>query len=804
MEGGALFNPGFLGGNFLWWIGEVADDSTWRENISESKIKDKDQTPGWGYRYKVRIIGLHDQEESSIKSDQLPWAQVMYPITAGGGQGGSFQTPAIRQGNFVFGFFLDDQDKQVPVIMGVLGNNSKTKLNTKTGLTGGKNFTPQSHYSRTQKRDPTKRTADSELTTNKPGSGEFPSQESADAVHLECVRDVKKDDVLKRKHALACPDPHEDSPMKSIQTIMENLTEKIQSIQKSLQFYANAAALPVKNALKEIDRVISEAAAEIAKHMKEIYAKVQNFVTDTFNKTAQPLLNLAPPTFRTDLLKKQLKGFEALVCIFNKIIKGLLDQILNALKNAFNRKGKSSGSGTGPTPQTDLDPRLAGQGNTPPISNTLGNQGSGNLGTGGGVGGTGTGGLGTGAGGGNTPGGGGGINDATDINDTPRIPLPTQPQVGTPSEFDTDFPISPLPPSGFYSPSPICDTEELISEVLGGNLNEIMQAFDAAVTPIVFASRDFLSLGDYSGTTYAKQILGAKPQKIVRKAVSPAAVRATLSSGELQSEMVRLLATQLGARQFRSSVNDDRDFVQNPIEGLKSILASIPGVSGGNLRDLLISAASIGSETPLFLTPGTLASFIDSTVNFLRTGDLTRGFSALAGVLQGTNRTTLGNIGSAFDAMKSGNITGLVKSLGPLVGIDPQLSDLVTDFIEDPATAAFGIVDDLIGGLGAIGGINFDVGSALSFISSITEFFSCDPKPECSPNDTFTLQEGGSGKPGVENPNLINIGDAAIEKAENFEDNNTQNDRQGSFAPVSLQVIPFEDDAEEEPDGGET
>ena len=36
----------------------------------------------------------------------------MYPITAGGGQGGSFQTPALKQGNFVFGFFLDSQDRQ--------------------------------------------------------------------------------------------------------------------------------------------------------------------------------------------------------------------------------------------------------------------------------------------------------------------------------------------------------------------------------------------------------------------------------------------------------------------------------------------------------------------------------------------------------------------------------------------------------------------------------------------------------------------------------------------------------------------
>ena len=52
--------------------------------------------------------------------------QVMYPITAGGGQGGSFQTPGIKQGCFVFGFFLDGSDEQVPIIMGVLGNNAKT------------------------------------------------------------------------------------------------------------------------------------------------------------------------------------------------------------------------------------------------------------------------------------------------------------------------------------------------------------------------------------------------------------------------------------------------------------------------------------------------------------------------------------------------------------------------------------------------------------------------------------------------------------------------------------------------------
>ena len=133
MEGGSLFNSGFLGASFNWWIGQIASDSTWRDNILPGKFENKDQIPGWGRRYKVRIIGLHDQGETEIPSDQLPWAQVMYPVTAGGGQAAASQTANLRQGMLVFGFFLDEKEQQVPVIMGVLGNNAQTPLATKIG-----------------------------------------------------------------------------------------------------------------------------------------------------------------------------------------------------------------------------------------------------------------------------------------------------------------------------------------------------------------------------------------------------------------------------------------------------------------------------------------------------------------------------------------------------------------------------------------------------------------------------------------------------------------------------------------------
>ena len=145
MEGTALFNSGFLGASFNWWVGQIADDSTWRDNMLPGKHQGKDEVPGWGRRYKVRIIGLHDKEEESITSDQLPWAQVMYPITAGGGQGNSGQTANLRQGMFVFGFFLDGQDQQVPVIMGILGNNAQTSLKTSIG-NDESNFAATSGY----------------------------------------------------------------------------------------------------------------------------------------------------------------------------------------------------------------------------------------------------------------------------------------------------------------------------------------------------------------------------------------------------------------------------------------------------------------------------------------------------------------------------------------------------------------------------------------------------------------------------------------------------------------------------------
>ena len=91
------------------------------------------ENKGWGRRYRVRIVGLHEQGEGVTPSEKLPLANLMYPVTAGSGNAASMQSPNLRQGNIVYGFFFDGQEMRIPVIMGVLGNNAQTERATTIG-----------------------------------------------------------------------------------------------------------------------------------------------------------------------------------------------------------------------------------------------------------------------------------------------------------------------------------------------------------------------------------------------------------------------------------------------------------------------------------------------------------------------------------------------------------------------------------------------------------------------------------------------------------------------------------------------
>jgi len=403
MEAGTLFNPGFLGASFLWWVGQIADDSTWRENIHEGNYEDKYSIPGWGKRYKVRIIGLHDQGETEIPSDQLPWANIMYPVTGGGFQANSGASSQLRQGNMVFGFFLDGQDQQVPVIMGVLGNNSQTELSqiigdnsvtnaqagsiAKSGYSTGKKskgnakeITPdqdkvikQPARKGTTAKHPSGSANSTPTTANDPnssginedaenaaaqvgldaierdraaraaarqeaGPGAPPAPGAAlenESVHQITAGDVKRSAKCDEKIVLLKPDAQNNliqSALKGIQTVIENLTNKIDKYLQAIQSYVDA----VSSTINSLQKLIRDAACEIAKYIKILMDKVMEYAMKILNKGMNAVVAALPSSLRYQFSDMKEILTELCMCLYNKLMDGMCDLIAGVLNDALN------------------------------------------------------------------------------------------------------------------------------------------------------------------------------------------------------------------------------------------------------------------------------------------------------------------------------------------------------------------------------------------------------------------------------------------------------------------------------------
>ena len=363
MEGGSLFNPGFLGGSFLWWVGQIADDSTWRKNKVPGKFITTKDIPGWGERYKVRIIGLHDQGESVIPSEELPWAQIMYPVTAGGGQARSSQTSNLRQGNMVFGFFMDGQDQQIPVIMGVLGNNLATPLskeskndrvtNEKPGPLGTSGHSkPSGDTSKVEENAEDSAPDDGLLTEPIVQDGETPAKyepnssdapknftnESAgDSVHIQTIADVRRSNKYRECIPLMKPDdPDEtiDSAMKGIQTLLDTLTGKIDGFLSTIESYVDSASGALSS-ISAVKNYMQGLGCQMAKYMKVITDKMMEYTNKVMNEAMTDVVSAMPSHLRFQFSDIKEQSLSAVSCLYSKLSDDLCGILGDILANVF-------------------------------------------------------------------------------------------------------------------------------------------------------------------------------------------------------------------------------------------------------------------------------------------------------------------------------------------------------------------------------------------------------------------------------------------------------------------------------------
>jgi len=95
----------FLGRNGFYWFFGV--------------VEDRNDPLRMG-RVRVRIIGYHTENKNDLPTEDLPWASPILPITAASISGVGSAPIGPIEGTRVFGFFIDGESAQIPMILGSL------------------------------------------------------------------------------------------------------------------------------------------------------------------------------------------------------------------------------------------------------------------------------------------------------------------------------------------------------------------------------------------------------------------------------------------------------------------------------------------------------------------------------------------------------------------------------------------------------------------------------------------------------------------------------------------------------------
>ena len=340
-----LFKKHFYGKDgFVWWIGQIPDEKTWRTNIPGMSTASNKEHDGFGWRYKVRIMGYHPASKE-LPDEQLPWCGVVFPVTAGSGAGGASMSPNLRQGNFVYGFFLDGDDGQMPVIMGVIDNNDYTAIQKDIPEVP---FVPFSGYTS----NPGKLTRaalpliqDLELVAKAfKFPGEVQSINNDTAIESSTGYDGRSDGATREQfidgskvEPIPVPTLKEKAPLPRIQKEVQNLIADVQRYKKSLTDWETKVSTKVDDVDAAIQKSMKNATKMISGNVKTILKEVQQNVTSKLNFNLKDKYFDLFPTERPALKAAVETANDAIACMFKGLIDGLFDMVGGFLENAVDK-----------------------------------------------------------------------------------------------------------------------------------------------------------------------------------------------------------------------------------------------------------------------------------------------------------------------------------------------------------------------------------------------------------------------------------------------------------------------------------
>ena len=326
-----LLKTNFLGKDgFRWWIGQVAPEDAQGDQINQIGNT-------WGSRVKVRIYGYHPPNETELSNEDLPWAQVLLSPQGGSGKANRARSLRISPGATVMGVFLDGEDAQQPVILGLFASTPDYYGGTEEYTSP---FQPFTGYTSKIKPNP------DFIVKNEGGDSSSSSQKSPRFLTKEIVEDLnekleKGEAQLKQlidsgelQQSLSDASEELTNVLKSgaVQTGLSDTKEIVEGLKKKYGF-------PEVQAFKDIGKevVLASGVAQMANN-----TKVTNGIKNTLKNSLPDIKNSVPK----DKFKEISSVSKQLVSSTKPMIKDMVNttfdelapQLNGGLKNLYKKE----------------------------------------------------------------------------------------------------------------------------------------------------------------------------------------------------------------------------------------------------------------------------------------------------------------------------------------------------------------------------------------------------------------------------------------------------------------------------------
>ena len=331
----SLLHTNFLGrDSFTWWIGQVADPSVWRDQSTAigTDVDASKESTAWAYRCKVRIIGYHPFDGNILEDKDLPWAHVLTPAAQGTAQGGLGETPSLVGGECVFGFFLDGDEAQQPVIFGAL-HKPPSAVNKITPELIAKekssSFKPFTGFNSANPKGSTQTTPPKNKTLGTPNNtGEKPSGTSKSNDQDRLVKESAADTEFGSSTDTTIPNGCEDGFLSEITNAIRSFLKTVNSLTSFLGVYVNS----VKNLLTDIKNVVRKSGLIILGIIKKILNRLREKFIKWVAKIFRDFLGLTVPDPQLEAIIKAVnKVLDIIFCIFEKLGFDIFGFITNLL-----------------------------------------------------------------------------------------------------------------------------------------------------------------------------------------------------------------------------------------------------------------------------------------------------------------------------------------------------------------------------------------------------------------------------------------------------------------------------------------